>query len=743
MVERVISGNHDPDDSVAPDSSDAPRVAEAPSLSRKSFFSTLPLLAWGLSRRAAEGSGSPAAASEGGYQAGVEDAVDGVGPAASPAATYSRDSGSVRYLRVVGPQETSHLRLLPMSQTERALFERLPPEVGAIVEDHARLTIETLHRVARTPGGLLWGREIPDDVALMREVATLPQRDQDQLLQFAVIGNSLPGELIRVFLRRVQWRPWRSAWQRWLIRDLPEPDTALALSGGGAKGSFEAGALLYLKSRWSELNVGGLCGTSVGSVNLLPIAEAGAAGIDRLISIYLALRSESDMFVREAWVDEAERLFQLGNIKLDVEALLNGEGEPKFVPPFDPVGSTIMAVGSAGWSFIGELLGAVQNTVDYVKKALALVIQSQNLYHLGPLESTIRTRIDFSRLGSIPFRLCMVQLEDGDVWYMDENGDLLKHHASDPLSRWELVGTYRDNIVAGVLASAAAPGLYRAIRLTSAAIVGGVIDGHFVDGGLRDILPVRAAAELGASRIIAIGCNPLTIEARSSFSEASFLRVAGRSLGILTRETYREEVEPDAGWSDDVERIFIYPSESVHGSQTVHPGLLRINIAYGYMVAFEQYKGQTDDWGDIAGQWILVAALCGLTITALRVRVLELEEKALQMFLPVGGLLRPIFRAEYISQIRDCKRQLMEVTITRFRAAGEDLASLPLTLPDGPAGPESIHQWWESWERHKGTLDSILGEWDLWEPLWITNSLGLPILEGSVPPRPVTNEFPR
>jgi predicted acylesterase/phospholipase RssA len=50
---------------------------------------------------------------------------------------------------------------------------------------------------------------------------------------------------------------------------------AIALSGGGTKGDFEVGAVRYLYDNGVHPKI--LCGTSVGSINALKLAEGEGA----------------------------------------------------------------------------------------------------------------------------------------------------------------------------------------------------------------------------------------------------------------------------------------------------------------------------------------------------------------------------------------------------------------------------------------------------------------------------------
>lgn len=79
---------------------------------------------------------------------------------------------------------------------------------------------------------------------------------------------------------------------------------AFVLGGGGAKGDFEVGALLYLYSMGLEPGI--ICGTSVGAINAAKIAE-GKGGIAGLAAIWLdRMNSNEDMYRREQWLAEIE-----------------------------------------------------------------------------------------------------------------------------------------------------------------------------------------------------------------------------------------------------------------------------------------------------------------------------------------------------------------------------------------------------------------------------------------------------
>ena len=82
--------------------------------------------------------------------------------------------------------------------------------------------------------------------------------------------------------------------------------TALVLSGGGAKGSFEVGSLQYLYENGFLANI--ICETSVGAVNAFQLAHGGtaatqAASFAMLKTVWeTEMNENTDMYTEAAWL---------------------------------------------------------------------------------------------------------------------------------------------------------------------------------------------------------------------------------------------------------------------------------------------------------------------------------------------------------------------------------------------------------------------------------------------------------
>src|SRR5712664_384965 len=86
---------------------------------------------------------------------------------------------------------------------------------------------------------------------------------------------------------------------------------AFVLSGGGAAGDFEIGAVRLLQQRGIAPNI--LVGTSVGAINAAKIAEGEGKpdqGFAGLLAIWLSLRWNDDMWKAATWVSGIDIEFQ-------------------------------------------------------------------------------------------------------------------------------------------------------------------------------------------------------------------------------------------------------------------------------------------------------------------------------------------------------------------------------------------------------------------------------------------------
>ena len=119
---------------------------------------------------------------------------------------------------------------------------------------------------------------------------------------------------------------------------------ALVLSGGGARGDFELGAIRLLYERGVRPDI--LVGSSVGAINAAKLAEGEGSpsrGLAGLISIWHALRWNDDMWTGAAWLSKIDIRLRRALLNQTSPAL----GQPP--PPGEGLESLINFVGRAAW----------------------------------------------------------------------------------------------------------------------------------------------------------------------------------------------------------------------------------------------------------------------------------------------------------------------------------------------------------------------------------------------------------
>ncbi|MEW1927190.1 patatin-like phospholipase family protein [Streptomyces sp. NPDC088360] len=392
----------------------------------------------------------------------------------------------------------------------------------------------------------------------------------------------------------------------------------LALSGGGARGSFQMGAIRYLYEVL-DYKPDVIAATSVGSVNALMLAQATAEDehlpqMQRLLGIWRSLTGPGDFYTMRQFVTDL-----LKKDSLDLGA-------------------------NVDIRMVDLLIQVVFNDLyNRVRKATSLAV-------LDPLEARMRdpNNVDPSRLSrGVPLRMACVSLESGRLRYVTGDGRMVEadgvtpvasalpdgqapqeqqadyttavarvrelareitrqEDEGDPHEKWRKIGFLKADLaraiwraeacfrrlaranaeraqpvqarvdpITGALASAAMPGIFAQYRM------GGE---HYVDGGVREVVPVDAAIDMGATEMIAIICSTQNLPLAGYAGEQNFV---GSLLGSLSGTTLKEVVTDDltAAEGRGVPLKVIIPAFDVHDTTVVDMGLIHISMDYGYMRA--------------------------------------------------------------------------------------------------------------------------------------------------------------
>jgi NTE family protein len=477
--------------------------------------------------------------------------------------------------------------------------------------------------------------------------------------------------------------------------------TGLVLSGGGACGDFEVGALHYL-FEVGRINPSVICGTSVGSIHAAKLAEgAGAsAGVPFLEDFWLNLMTDSDMFDVE---DLIKQIFPQGfRIELLAQLGLVGLG---------PLGLLVMGL------LAGGDLQTIINNLEQVK----------SLYDFAPsLVTAITQNVSQTTIAAsgISLRMGTVKLEDGNLYYVDENRMVFPLDFNDDgtVKGEDRSGQQNiDDLHAAILASSAIPMVFPPQKMSPAA-------GTFVDGGVRATAPLDAAIATGkCKQIYVIVASPpsvvayealieslTTVPANGDFSDATIVDIATRAAAQIMPTAIREYSAGVGPMGPPrVPTFVIQPSSgvSIHDTMTIDPGLISISMAYGYMRAGEVVHVQND-----AERAALSQISDQIAIT--RAGLIDWENRANGNAMGIGedGQILPS-DASVIPEIRSLKQKIRSLVCQYTNLPGfsntlfptKDFRTQPelnaIATQPAPGNLTDYHAWWLQWERHTYSLN--------------------------------------
>lgn len=382
----------------------------------------------------------------------------------------------------------------------------------------------------------------------------------------------------------------------------------IVLSGGGSKGDFEIGALRAMYNRGIRPDV--LAGTSVGSINAVKLAEDGTSDgpLSELEALWFGLVNDADMYVEDPNFAKVEQV-----TKNFLRYRLFSTGFALFI--ITPSGLLDVISDIADAIKLGVDL---KNLIDGISAFVNA--GSKSLYLLDPIRQKLAANVDPNLVAGsgVVLRMATVSLESGKVRYIDQMGRFIDD------------GTTVD-LVQAAIASASIPGFFAPQPLGSE---------NFVDGGIRDVLPIQAALDAGADQVYAITASRAGVDPASSFDKKTIMDIALRGAAeIMSDQIQSFETNPPVQpWPSNV--MIIQPDFTVHDSFTIDPGLIRINSGYGYMRAAELVDfARSTNFLDL----IKLAILGGLStaIAALRLQIWTDEHSAAGQRTPLGKVTDP------------------------------------------------------------------------------------------------------
>ena len=476
------------------------------------------------------------------------------------------------------------------------------------------------------------------------------------------------------------------SWVRRAPDDTVEVE-GLVLSGGGARASFQTGALRYLYDR-AGIAPSVMVGTSAGSVLAAALSQSAEREgqmevLARIEELWLSMTHSSELFAPRPWFQrlqerggewmtliqqEAQRpapSFSLPKIALPARRLGADPGatdDERAIDPDELTGAELtLHIAMSEPQPTGQALGPavilpLLSMLPRLRTAggdLSLILRgadaSRSMYHPGEILMRLLDgelfRSERTRQSGVTLRISMVALESGELRYMTETGDMVDRD-NNPLPEIPAA-----DLSLGALASCAIPGVFAPVRIG---------DEWYVDGGTREATPAEMAiGPLDVDRCYVVVSAPTESPRAPSFASKSMLHILMRSAEILTDEAERDEV----ALARSSGAMVIEPEVFVHDAITVDPGLLTINRDYGWLRAAEEHLGLPPSVRDVHRK-----------VIELRLEAVDLERRVLAD--PnVEPTLLELARVKWL--IRDHVEML-----------DQDL------LPSG------AHRWWGDWERH-------------------------------------------
>ena len=405
---------------------------------------------------------------------------------------------------------------------------------------------------------------------------------------------------------------------------------ALVLGGGGSKAAFQVGAVKYLyQEQGVRPNLIAAC--SGGSLNGAKLAEGGDDAPSRLEAIWRGLDKDTDMWLTEPWLATLEPHLQ----KIALEAAAGALETIGGILTFNPI------------LFLAGIATLIV-TADDLNKLITALQSARSIYNLGPIETILRNPALFDenriRNSNIDLRLAVVGLESGELRYVLKDGHV------------EGLNGTTVSLADAVLTSASIPFVFPPRKIGPET---------YVDGGVREMVPIKTAVASGANQIYAIPASKAGVRRHGSFDSLNVLDITKRvAADIMPDETQHNETNPDgAGWPGSV--TLIQPRVETYDGLTIHPGLISLAIDYGWMCARDVVGTTTD------------RNLCEQVtdrLLLLRKRILDIEEKG------GGSSAGPWFR------FRGMKRLVAKLATLRMALGGSI-----------PAGSD----WWSRWEGHR------------------------------------------
>jgi predicted acylesterase/phospholipase RssA len=411
------------------------------------------------------------------------------------------------------------------------------------------------------------------------------------------------------------------------------------------------------------------------------------------------------------------------------------------------LGSSLLLPAPVGGLAAAGLGGALALSVSSIAEALAAGLASTSFLTLGPLEALARQHIDKQAIADWAaaggrLRMAAVALESGELRYVTETGlvvgrdgtpvpgpatrapecrplaGLLEERVDDVAAAQADLAGGRQNrdssaellkkiaerdaaqaaldacqaahpappaemvvdLVQGMLASASIPTFFPPQQLGSE---------HYVDGGVRAVLPSEAALREDVDRIIAVHASKRGVDPMVG-TNLNLYSIALRSLMELAiDEIAVRDAHPVMGFGNrDV--TVIQPRVDVHSIYSMYPAFVRSRMAYGWMCAADELDPLPD-----AGAAARARAIAD-RISVLRYGAARLECWATGH--PVPPTMVVLSRPSGNDRI--AVASALSAMKVEIHSLVDERRALGAAMPAGQADWDDPNRWWFGFETH-------------------------------------------
>jgi len=385
--------------------------------------------------------------------------------------------------------------------------------------------------------------------------------------------------------------------------------TGIVLGGGGTLGDFQVGALIFLYKKGILPDINCVFGTSIGAINAVIVSTG--EGCDDMLENYWSSNviGKDDLIPQHKWSEDLAPILQ-AFLQSEKHSNISLGGQIRFI-------GRIRALSALIQESKGDSLRGIIGGIDDLEDMIGTAVRESALYTAENLKQRILDKIDDIDKAldpAIVFGLFATNVETGQKTCFT-NSKILRGTVDDTLY---VPCVSSGMLVQAALASAAVPMIFPPVE---------VCGSYYMDGGAREIVPVKAAIKSGVDSIYAILCLPrfahkrkyayLDIKGKSGEKKSAFLStsnlfdvqpedwvvnnrnwdpksdecdvldIANRTAAILLDELTECDLTPTDDKGIKIEPKVIDPLIPVHGWTQLNIGLLKINADQGYMRAFD------------------------------------------------------------------------------------------------------------------------------------------------------------